>query len=94
MLPLNHRAPKKGNLDKQNLTAIDREAQALGVMTTTLENQPSNLQASKRSIGQDYNFRYLQRQLGFYRQEVTLYKEYYSTFIELRAKAEQFYKTQ
>ena len=92
--PLNHHAPKKGNLDEQNLTAIDREAQALGVMTTTLENQPSNLQASKRSVGQDYDFRYLQRQLGFYRQEVALYKEYHSAFIELRAKAEQFHKTQ
>ena len=91
---LNHGGQRKGNLDEQNLTAIDREAQTLGVMTTTLENQPGNLQASKRSVGQGHDFRYLQKQLGFYRQEVALYKEYHSAYIELRAKAEEFHKFQ
>ena len=86
---------KKGSMSgEQNLTAVDIEAQTRGIMTTTLENQPGNLQASKRSIGQEHDFHYLQRQLGFYRQEVALYKEYHGAFIELRSKSEEFYRSQ
>lgn len=91
--PLRNRMTENGNPpEEQKFTAIDWEAQALGVMTTTLESQPSNLEASKRSISQDQELHYLQKQLGFFRQEVALYKAYYGAFMEMRANIEEFYK--
>ena len=92
--PLRNRMTENANPpEEQKFTAIDMEAQALGVMTTTLESQPSNLEASKRSINQNQELHYLQKQLGFFRQEVALYKAYYGAFMEMRANIEEFYKT-
>ena len=88
---IRERLVRSGNLPPgQELTAIDRDAQKHGVQTTTLENLPENLQASKgQPVDQNLHFRDLQKKLGFYRQEVMLYKVYYSAYVRLKTKIDE-----
>ena len=88
---LRERLVRSGNLPPvQELTAVDRDAQNHGVSTTTLENLPENLQASKRQpVDQNLHFRDLQKKLGFYRQEVMLYKVYHSAYVRLKTKIDE-----
>lgn len=77
---------------EQRFRSIDYEAAAAGAITTTIENHPSVLKASKQSTGRtpDEEIYDLQKTLGYIRQEVNYYKEVYDLYEEMMSGCEEF----